>query len=93
MKYYIIKCTSVATENNFNFRGETDITFFGKGQRELAHLGTHAESTGSKRELSDYMVREYGYSRKCDAVRSWIYNNPENSEFWKFKCEIVEVEI
>ena len=45
------------------------------------------------KNLDAYMIKEYGYSRRSDAVRSWNYKNPENSPYWSCAAEIVEVDV
>ena len=45
------------------------------------------------KKLNVYMIKEYGYSRRCDAARSWNYRNPENSPYWSTTAEIVEVNV
>lgn len=96
MKKYVVKVTSIATEENLNFAGETDITYYGKDMKELAHEGDHAkQSMYGIKGLGDnpWLIDEYGYSRACDAKRSWVYKNPENSKFWQSTAEIVEAEV
>lgn len=93
MKYYLVKETSVATDQNPSFAGEVAITHYGKDQYLLARSGSHAVTMHSEKAFNDYQIREHGYTRRCDAVRSWIYKNPENTKYWQSTVEIVEVEI
>lgn len=81
MKRYLVKQVSVATEENPNFAGETHVSFH--GNHGIFDINAYSE----------YLVKEYGYKRRCDAKRNWTYKNPENSRFWKSTVEIVEVEI
>lgn len=90
MKRYLVKETSVATENNKNFRGQTQVNYYGKGDRSIAAIYIQEPSMVSNR---NYLVREYGYKRKCDAERNWTYKNPLNSEYWKSTVEIIEIEV
>ena len=90
MKAYLVKETSVATQENPSFAGETSIAFFGKDQSLLAQCGTHAFQHFNHIGI---WGKEKGYKRPSDAKRSWIYKNPENSKFWKSTVEIVEVEV
>lgn len=95
MKYYLVKETSKATEANVNFKGMTSITYFGKAEEQIAYDGDYKNAEWEVRpKLEDrmWMVREYGYKRECDARRSYIYKNPENSKFWESTVEIVSVE-
>ena len=91
MKRYIIRTVSTATELNKNFAGQTHTYYYGKGQELIAAYGT--QDAYIDRNLAAWWIKEYGYSRICDAKRSWILNNPENSEWWNSTAEIVAVEV
>lgn len=93
MKRYLVKTEYKATENNDNFRGMEETVLSGKGQVTLGCYGSAAEATYTRKDLFIPDIIEYGYSRRCDAVRSWCYKNPENSENWRSKTSIVEMEI
>lgn len=93
MTKYIIKSVSKATPENENFAGQELITYTGKGETTLGRMGSHAEACYNAFELRDWMIAEYGYSRKCDAVRSWSYKNPENTKWWRTEVEILEVTV
>lgn len=90
---YLVKQTSYATLENRNFIGQELITYFGKDQKLLGAKGSHAKATHFEQELHPCMIREYGYKRECDAKKSWIYNNPENSEWWYSQVEIIAFEV
>ena len=93
MKRFLVKTISKATETNSNFAGTESISYYGKNQKLLGHIGSYAEATHSTMELKGYLVEEYGYTRECDAKRSWCYKNPENSKDWTSTCEVVEFDI
>lgn len=93
MKKYIVKVVGKATENNPNFAGLQYVTYNGKNQKLIGVEGSYAEATHTVKKLDIYMVKEYGYSRWCDAERSWNYRNPENSPFWSCTAEIIEVDV
>ena len=93
MKVYLVKTVSMATENNPTFSGMEYISYSGKGEKTIATWGSAAEAMHSTKEMTRYDALEYGYKRKCDAVRSWMYKNPENSEYWKSVTSIEEMEI
>lgn len=93
MKRYIVKVSGKATENNPNFAGLQYVTYNGKNQKLLGIEGSYAEKTGTVKKLDAYLVKEYGYSRRCDAVRSWSYKNPENSLYWSATAEIIEIDV
>ena len=90
MKKYLVKLTSVATENNPNYKNQTNIFYYGKGQVLIYNEGDVMFKTAR----SDFMIREYGYDRLCDAKRSWIYKNRnDNDDYWMRLTEIIEVEV
>ena len=90
MKKYLVKLTSVATENNPNYRNQTNISYYGKDQELIYNEG----NVMIKIARSDFMIREYGYDRLCDAKRSWIYKNSNgNNGYWMQSTEIIEVEV
>lgn len=97
MKKYLVKETSVATLDNENFCGETQIYYTGKGDKVVGYEGT--DDFWSWCHIADFksipkrLIEEYAYSRKCDAKRAYSYRNPENTKYWKSFSEIVEVEI
>lgn len=93
MKKYIVKETSYATEANENFKGQVSITYYGKDQKQIGHYGSHADAIHMMMKLNDYMIKEYGYNRLCDAKKSYMYKHPENTKYWKSFVEIIEVEI
>ena len=92
---YFVKITAVATETNQNFAGETHTYLYGKEE-------TLIESQGNKSlkvEFSSYLAREYGYKRKCDAVRSMKRHQELNQwaekefPYWVSTAEIVEINV
>ena len=93
MKRFLVKTISKATESNTNFAGTEVISFYGKNQKLLGHIGSCAEAPHTTMDLQKYLIKEYGYTRECDAKRSWCYKNPENSKYWTSTCEVVEFDI
>lgn len=93
MKKYIVKETSYATEANDNFKGQMGIYYFGKGSVVIAREGSHPDAIYTTKKLDNYMIKEYGYDRLCDAKKSYVYKHPENTKYWKSVGEIIEVEI
>ena len=92
-KYFLVKTISKATADNSNFAGTESISYYGKNQKLLGHIGSYAEASYTAMDLKEYLIKEYGYTRECDAKRSWCYKNPENSKYWTSTCEVVEFEI
>lgn len=91
MKGYLVKETCVATQDNPSFAGETRVYLYGKNQQLISASGSPRAWENSNFS-STYLASHY-YKRECDARRSYIYKNPENTKFWKSTVEIVEVEI
>ena len=89
MKKYLIKEVSTATDDNPNFRGEVQERLYGKGMEMIMCKGTKYDDF----DFSMYKYEEYGYDRECDAKKSWVYKNPENTKYWTSTVEIVCVEI
>lgn len=92
---YFVKITSVATEANPSFAGETHTYLYGKEE-------TLIETRGSKSlqvEFSPYIAREYGYRRKCDAVRGLKHHHRLNQwaekefPYWESVAEVVEINL
>ena len=99
MKRYFVKEVSIATASNPNFAGAISVGYFGKGDKLVANADKeHPDRYWQDKPLifentSNMVLAEYGYSRKCDAIRNWTYNNPQNTEYWRSTVEIVEVEV
>ena len=93
MVKYLVKTTMVATPENRSFAGEMCIYYHGKGCKMVACVGEHAKKTYTYQRLNKYMAGKYGYSRECDAKRSWDYRNPQNDRSWTATTEIVRVVI
>ena len=93
MKRYVVRSVSTATPSNLNFAGQVLISLTGKYGADIACMGSHAEAEQMVRMPSDYMVAEYGYSRKCDAVRSYAYRHPQNDNHWTTEVSIVEYDV
>lgn len=92
---YFIKITSVATETNKNFAGQTHTYLYGKEE-------TLIETQGNKElqvKFCSYLAREYGYNRKCDAVRGMKHHQELNRwaekefPYWTSTVEIVEINL
>ena len=93
MKRFLVKIISKAAEINPNFAGTEVISYYGKNQKLLGHTGSYAGASHTTMDLKEYLIKEYGYTRECDAKRSWWYKNPETSKNWTSTCEVVECDI
>lgn len=93
MKRYLVKTVSVGTCANPNFAGDVSICYSGKGQKILYLTGDHNVGlTGQALWRSD--IRDYGYSRRCDAERSYEYNHLEDGYgYWHSMAFIVEFDV
>ena len=86
--YYLIQKISTATERNVNFAGQVDTTIYGKGDYTL--FRETGDGWGNCNLLAPYWVREYGYKRKCDACRNWVYKHPDiDAPYWKSEVRII----
>lgn len=77
MAYYIVKTTSIATDNNHNFKGETRTYFTGKGG-----WSAHKITDGWKRK--HFAER---YIKKC---KEWDASDRDVKK-WKNTYEIIEI--
>lgn len=100
MTRYIVKVTNVAKDTNPNFAGEISIHYYGVNDVHIAHEGSHADSIHTRRNITDWMVKEYGYKRHCDALRNSTYkyykNDAEHScatKYWNCEAEIIEMDV
>ncbi len=82
---YITKVTATATSDNPNFAGEVKTYYFGKGQFMISDKAEYMD------ELSRYLMTEYGYKRRCDAVKAAkFWDNTPDAKYWGYKTEIIE---
>lgn len=93
MKRYLVKCVDTATEENPNFAGNVLVSLYGKNQELIAMMGSQAEQLHTVKELDEEDIREFGYSRACDARRSYMYNFLEDGRFWFSERKIIEFEV
>ena len=96
MKKYLVRITSVATGANPNFAGDVSVAYSGKGGKILGIYGNHCDHTGTRVNLSKYMIAEYGYNRICDAKHSWDWKNYKVNDdrgFWESVINIEEFEV
>jgi hypothetical protein len=89
MTYYIVKVSLKATQSNPNFAGVVSIAYYGKDQKLLKMEEEETDTI----KVSPYMVKTYGYKRKCDAIRAYVYKNCESTQYWNKQAEIIEVEV
>lgn len=79
---YIIKVTATATSDNPNFAGDVQTYYYGKGQFMISYIEEPVNA------LSKYLVTEYGYKRRYDAVKASKFW--DNAKYWDYKTEIIE---
>lgn len=82
---YITKVTATATSDNPHFAGDVQTYYYGKNQCMISY--------GEKpvNALSKYFVTEYGYKRRCDAVKAAkFWDNTPDAKYWDYKTEIIE---
>lgn len=74
-KYYIIRQTLIATEENKSFDGENRVYLYGKNEESFI-------LPDNGRCIESVFISNYGYNRIQDAKRNWCYRNPENTKNW-----------
>lgn len=79
---YIIKVTVTATSDNPNFAGDVQTYYYGKDQFMISYREEPVNA------LSKYLVTEYGYKRRYDAVKASKFW--DNAKYWDYKTEIIE---
>ena len=87
--YFGVQVISTATAANENFAGEVHSYIFGTGE-EWLFAETGSAWNDCNRLYPSY-VREYGYKRRCDAVRNYEYKHPQNDRNWKTEVKIVRL--
>lgn len=93
MTYYIVKVTSKATQDNPNFAGMTSIAYYGKDQKLLGMVTILHDYLDGNINIHPYLVKSYGYKRKCDAARSYVYKNGNPTQYWNKQVELIEVKV
>lgn len=92
-KVYAVMKISTATARNKYFAGDVHTSIYGKENKCLFHTGDRDGWT-DKNFLAPYWCEKYGYARKCDAMRNWVYKNPQVDEpNWKSETLVVELRI
>ena len=88
--YYAVQRIATATVRNEVFAGEVHTGIFGKGNFTL--FTETDDGWYDCNFLAPYWVRKYGYKRKCDAMRNWVYKNPDMDEpYWKGDVRIITI--
>lgn len=87
MTKYIVKVVYVATDDNPSFKGETSVEYVGKNDTQIL--------VDSMNIPSSYYVKNYGYNRKCDAMRNYTFKHCQDfCHKWFVKSKaIIEVEV
>ena len=92
MKRFLVYNVCIATGDIGDVRdGTIRAWYVGKGGAER---NVSAPFALIFRDTPDpQFIEQYGYSRKCDAARNWIYKHVYNTEHWKWTAEVVEFDI
>lgn len=86
-RYYLVLNTLTATARHSN-PGEVHMHIYGKRQKHLYAAGDVYYDFDM---LTPHHVREYGYTRKQDAARNWVYTHPDSdAPQWKGEVRIVQ---
>ena len=82
---YIIKVTAIAKDDNPNFAGEERTYYYGKAQYLISDKKVIFDA------LDKYLVTEYGYKRKYDAVKAAkFWNDTPDAKYWDYSVDINE---
>ena len=93
MTKYIVVVIAKAKDTNPSFPGQTAVFVYGKNEHMLARGGDHYNvNLFGKQKLWKSDVREYGYSRECDAKRSYIYTHSACEQYWDERVKVVPFE-
>ena len=89
---YFVKIVSRAKESNPSFAGDVSVSIYGKDQKLLAMMGNHAEKIHMMQDFNPWYAKDYGYKRKCDARRNWLFKNAGNEKYWDEEASIVWID-
>lgn len=98
MERYIIKSHYIPTQEAIDLGHKEHDWFYGKDETTLIECpdGWSHPETGFLTK-SNYILKEYGYSRKCDAVRKMKFlqklDKTYPEKFWKVSREVMVVTV
>lgn len=75
-RFYLVQEIATATAQNPCHKGEVHTYLFGKAD-EILFADGDPDGCMNKNILCLFFLREYGYKRKCDAARNWVYRHPD----------------
>lgn len=85
---YLVESISTPTVRNEYHEGECHLAYYGKENKCLFLDGT--KWSDHRHLWTPYFVRRYGYKRKSDAERNWIYKHPDvDKPYWNVDLRIV----
>ena len=76
---YLVKVTYKAKANNPSFAGKTEVWYCGKDGHSIDNVP------------SLWFISEYGYTRRCDAMKNFHFKFSDDELFWKKNVEIIEI--
>ena len=81
-KKYIVHITYVSTEFHPTLPvGTTQIWIAGKAGKQSLVTGV----------IPVWFIRDYGYSRKCDALKNFHVKNDDCTPYWTKEVKIIEI--
>jgi hypothetical protein len=95
MKKYLVKTTSIATEEN-DLTLRAQMSLHGRRQKRIPIIIPDDDDlTGLVSDCwyLQWMIEKYGFNRPSDAKRSYAYRNPENTKYWTSTVQILEVDV
>lgn len=96
---YLIKVTTIATDDNPNFKGANYTYYYGRNQHLLGATSVGIEPP-EYMELTRYFVEQYGYKTRntSKAIKFWTSLNNDssfidNTRFWTHSAETVAYDL
>lgn len=78
---YIIKVTATANADNPNFAEEVKTYYYGRGQYLISDKEVVLDA------LDIYLVTEYGYKRRYDAVKASKFW--DDDKYWEYHVDVI----
>lgn len=88
--YYVVMVEQMATADNVNFKDETRLYVYGKGDRQFLEVRNGNVIWDM---ITPGVLSLYGYKSIGAAKHNWSYRNPECSKSWMSYPYILEIEV
>ena len=88
--YYVVMVEQMATADNVNFKDETRLYIYGKGDRQFLEVRNGKVIWDM---VTPGILSLYGYKSIGAAKHNWNYRNPECSKSWMSHSYILAIEV